>query len=329
MTLTTANSANTMPKVTVVIPAYNAMRYLPETMETVLAQTFTNFEVLVVNDGSTDNTAEWVSQVTDARVRMVSQANQGLAGARNTGIINALGEYIAFIDADDLWERTKLEKQVRCLDENPEVGLVYTWTALADENGKPTGRVISSHAEGNVWQQLLEFNMVCCGSTPLIRRICFDKVGLFSVELRTSEDWDMWLRMAPKFHFGVVKEPLIRYRQHSHTLSKKLHSMLETSRIVIERTFADAPTELLHLRNRSYGCIYLYLSWRAIENMDYQQAISFRNSACAHRPQLLFSPKCIRLSLVIRLIHWFGPQIYSQMLQLVYVLRRSLVTVGR
>ena len=318
-----------MPKVTVVIPAYNAMRYLPETMETALAQTFTDFEVLVVNDGSTDHTAEWISQVTDPRVRIVSQENKGLAGARNTGIAHAKGEYIAYLDADDLWEPTKLEKQVRCLDENPEVGLVYTWTALADQYGKSTGRVISSHAEGNVWQELIEFNMVCCGSTPLIRRSCFDVVGLFSPDVSPSDDWDMWLRIANKFAFGVVKEALIRYRQHPSNSSKNFQLMLDTSRTLIERTFASAPTESLYLRNRSYGSIYLYLGWRAIENMDYKQALHFRQQACAHRPQLYFSPRCVRLRLAIALIRWFGPQVYSWVLGLVYTLRRGLVPAGR
>jgi glycosyltransferase involved in cell wall biosynthesis len=318
-----------MPKVTVVIPAYNAMRYLPETMETALAQTFTDFEVLVVNDGSTDHTAEWVSQVTDPRVRIVSQENKGLAGARNTGIAHAKGEYIAYLDADDLWEPTKLEKQVRCLDENPEVGLVYTWTALADQDGKSTGRVISSHAEGNVWQELIEFNMVCCGSTPLIRRSCFDVVGLFSPDVSPSDDWDMWLRIANKFSFGVVKEALIRYRQHPSNSSKNFQLMLDTSRTLIERTFASAPTESLYLRNRSYGSIYLYLGWRAIENMDYKQAMHFRQQACAHRPQFYFSPRCIRLGVAITLMRWFGPQTYSRALAVVYALRRGLIPAGR
>ncbi|MGB5963087.1 MAG: glycosyltransferase family A protein [Coleofasciculaceae cyanobacterium] len=318
-----------MPKVTVVIPAYNAMRYLPETMETALAQTFTDFEVLVVNDGSTDNTAEWVSQVTDPRVRIVSQENKGLAGARNTGIAHAKGEYIAYLDADDLWEPTKLEKQVRCLDENPEVGLVYTWTALADQYGKSTGRVISSHAEGNVWHELIEFNMVCCGSTPLIRRSCFDVVGLFSPDVSPSDDWDMWLRIANKFSFGVVKEALIRYRQHPSNSSKNFQLMLDTSRTLIERTFASAPTESLYLRNRSYGSIYLYLGWRAIENTDYKQAMHFRQQACAHRPQFYFSPRCIRLGVAITLMRWFGTQTYSRALAVVYALRRGLISAGR
>ena len=193
----------TTPTVTVVIPSYNSLRYIAETMETVFNQTYQDFEVLIVNDGSTDGTAEWIEQLSkkESRVRMISQANKGLPGARNTGIKQARGKYIAILDADDLWEPTKLEKQVDSLDNNPEVGLCYTWTALADSEGNSTGRVVASHAQGNVWQQLTEMNMVCCGSTPMIRRSCFDDVGLFDENLRFSEDWDMWLRIAAGISF--------------------------------------------------------------------------------------------------------------------------------
>jgi glycosyltransferase involved in cell wall biosynthesis len=318
----------TTPKVSVIIPTYNAMRYLPETMETALAQTMADFEVIVVNDGSTDSVIEWVAQITDPRVRIISQVNQGLSGARNTGVKNAKGEYVAFLDADDLWKPTKLEKQVACMESNPQVGLVYTWTAMADQNGKPTGRVIASEAEGDVWQQLIEFNMVCCGSTPLIRRSCFEQIGSFAADVSPSDDWDMWLRIATQYKFGVVKEPLILYRQHPGNSSKNLQRMLETSRILIERTFATAPTELLHLRNRSYGSICLYLGWRAIETLDTEQAMHFRQQACAHRPQLSLSPRCVRLGLAILLARRFGPQTYTKVLHWIYRLRRSLAGTG-
>lgn len=102
-----------MPKVSVVIPAYNAMSYLPETVASVLNQTFEDYEVIVVNDGSKDDIKIWIAQLADTRIKLISQENQGLSGARNTGIAHAQGEYVAFLDADDLWAPTKLEKQVQ------------------------------------------------------------------------------------------------------------------------------------------------------------------------------------------------------------------------
>jgi glycosyltransferase involved in cell wall biosynthesis len=326
----TEPTAKQTPKVSIVIPAYNAMDFLPETIETIINQTYTDFEVLVIDDGSLDNVVEWVSQLQDPRVKIVSQANQGVSGARNKGIELARGEYMAFSDADDLWESTKLAKQVERLDQDSTVGLVYVWTALADQNGIPTGRVVSSNAEGNVWQQLTALNMVCCGSTPLVRRCCFETVGLFAVDISFSEDWDMWLRIAAKYPFAVVKEPLLRYRQHQNNTSRNCQLMLKDSRIIIERAFSSAPIELLHLRNRSYGCIYLYLGWRAIEDMDYLQSIYFRSSAIAHFPQLFFSSKYIRLIIRTSLLRWFGANFYSKLLGSIYNFRRlSVMSANR
>jgi glycosyltransferase involved in cell wall biosynthesis len=318
------NPENSVPKVSVVIPAYNAMKYLAETMDSVFNQTYQDFEVLIVDDGSVDDTFNWVSQLSqkEPKVKLISQTNQGVQKARNKGIREARGEYIAFLDADDLWEPTKLRKQVDSLDSNSAAGLCYTWTALADKQGKATGRVIKSHFEGNVWQQLTEFNFVCCGSTPLIRRSCFDTIGLFAEDLPFSEDWDLWLRIALKYPFAVVKEPLIRYRQHEAGISKNCQSMLETSRILIERNFATVPTELLHYRNRSYGCIYLYLGWRAIENQNHQQALELSAQAIAHRPQLFFSAAYIRLRVAILIRRWLGASFYAQLKEFVFTVRR-------
>ena len=317
------------PMVTVVLPSYNSMHYIAETMETVLNQTYQDFEVLVVNDGSTDDTPNWINRLSqkEPKVRMVSQANQGLAGARCTGVTNAKGKYVAFIDDDDLWEPTKLEKQVNSLESNPQAGLCYTWTALADSGGKATGRVIASNAEGNVWKQMTEMNIVCCGSTPMIRRSCFDEVGLFDHEVSPSDDWDMWWRISARYPFTLVREALILYRQHPNNSSKKCEHMLATSRILIERNFANAPMELLHLRNRSYGCIYLYLGWRAIENNDYQQAKEFRDRAMSHRPQLYFSAKSIRLSMAILIQRWLGADFYTQIKELIFSVRRRGISV--
>jgi glycosyltransferase involved in cell wall biosynthesis len=168
-----------MPKVTIIIPAYNAMKYLPETLESVQEQTLTDFEVLIINDGSSDGIVEWASQITDLRVRLISQENQGTAVARNTGIVESQGEYIAFLDADDIWEPTKLEKQAQCLDNNPLVGLVDAWTAFIDENGKLTGLVMKHETEGDVYKEVVETcdSSVCCGSSPMIRRSCFGHLG--------------------------------------------------------------------------------------------------------------------------------------------------------
>lgn len=316
-----------MPKVSIIIPAYNAVAYLPETLESVFKQTFTDFEVLIIDDGSSDGTVEWASQIADSRVKLISQTNQGSSVARNTGITAAQGEYIALLDADDIWEQTKLEKQVRFLEENPSVGLVDTWTVLVDQQNKSTGKVIVSHAEKDAWKQLVQFKTVCCcDSTPLIRRSCFETVGLFNPDLPFLEDLDMWIRLASSYEFGVVKEPLVRYRQHPGSKSTNCQGMLEAFRTIIEKAFESVPAEVLPLRDKGYGRVNLYLAWRAINNQDYKQAIHFNHQAIAHYPQLILSWDFLRQSIALALLKRLGSQTYDRARSLVQTMRRSIST---
>lgn len=321
-----------MPKVSVVIPAYNSMNYLPETIASLLAQTFTDWEAIVVNDGSTDETEQWVSQHSDRRIKLISQENQGLSGARNTGIAHATGDYIAFLDADDLWSPTKLEKQVQCLDENPEAGLVYTWVAYIDENARPTGRIFKNQAEGNVWKTLIEHNIVESGSVAMVRRECFDTCGTFDRNLRSFvEDWDMWLRIAARYPFKVVQEPLVYYRQHSTSASRNWEAMEQSYRLVIEKAFEGVAPELQYLKGRSYGAAYLCLGWKPLQSAkkDYKMAIHFRQKAVQSYPQLRYSKEYLRLSVAIALMRWFGQDGYRKFLSVMQGLRGRLVTVKR
>lgn len=322
-----------MPTVSVIVPAYNAMTYLPETIANLLEQTYTDFEVVVVNDGSTDNIEEWVTQISDSRVRLVSQENKGLATARNTGIKASQGEYLAFLDADDLWESTKLAKQVQVLDSHPEVGLVYSWVTYIAQEGKTTGRTVSYQAEGDVWRELVQKNLIECGSVPMVRLSCLEKVGLFDEQLsylNVGEDWDMWLRIAARYPFKVIKEPLVYYRQLSGSASKNCEQVAKSFRAVIEKAFADAPLELLPLRNKSYGNAYLTLGWKAIQSQakDFQQGNYWRSQAIRHNPWLFLSKEHFRLSMAIAIMQWLGTDGYQQFLYILYGLRRRFKFSG-
>ncbi|MCP6757349.1 MAG: glycosyltransferase family 2 protein [Fischerella sp. CENA71] len=313
-----------MPKVSVIIPAYNAMTYLPETVGSVLRQSFTDFEVLIIDDGSSDTIQQWASQVQDPRLRLISQENQGASAARNNGIAHAQGEYLAFLDADDLWEATKLEKQVLCLENYSAAGLVYTWTAFIDPTGKPTGRVFASKAEGDVWNQLIEHNIIECGSSPMIRRDCFAAVGLFDCNLLAVEDWEMWVRIASRYPFALLKEPLTYYRQLSTSLSKNWQLMAQCFPLFIEKVFDSAPAERLYLKNHSYYQANLCLAWKCLQSTDrdYKQAILFRQQAIIHYPQKRYSLEYLRLSLAITLMRYLGSDGYNQVMEIIYALRR-------
>ena len=315
-----------MPKVSVVIPAYNAMTYLPDTLNSVLQQTFRDFEVLIIDDGSTDYIQTWVAQnVTDPRIRLIAQANQGLSAARNIGIANAQGEYVAFLDADDLWESTKLEKQVHYLNNNLAVGLVYNWISIIDAKGKPTGRVWSGNIEGNVLVELLQRNIIDCPSV-LVRRKCFEDVGMFDPTLRSVEDWDMWIRIATRYPFAVTKEPLVYYRQHASNMSKNWSVMEKAFHQVIEKSFQSVPSEWQYLRNNSLGYANLCLAWKALQSQDRDERLAskFQQQAIAHYPKLRYSRENFRLTLAIVSFHWLGSNYYSRLLSLAYALRRRI-----
>ncbi|BAZ10229.1 putative glycosyl transferase [Calothrix sp. NIES-4071] len=300
-----------MTKVSVIIPAYNAMRYLPQTLDSVLQQTFTDFEVVIVNDGSSDNIAEWAPQLKDSRVRLITQANQGVSAARNKGIANSTGEYIAFLDADDLWAPEYLEKQFNYLDKHPHVGVVYTWTKLIDEFGKPINRIFASHAEGMIWKKLLNDDVISTGSSAMVRRLCIDDIGGFDTQLAHAEDLDFWLRIAKKYEFAVIKEPLSSYRQHPGSVTKNRDKMMRGLQTVYEKAFATAPLDMLYLRNQAYANLFIGFAWLAIDDGNILIASKYRNQAFLQYPFVCFREIYLRLNLAIFMMRLFGDRGYD------------------
>jgi glycosyltransferase involved in cell wall biosynthesis len=303
------------------------MKYLPDTLQSVWRQTFTDFEVIVVDDGSSDNIKQWASQIKDPRVQFISQTNQGVSTARNAGILASTGEYIALLDADDLWAPTKLETHVLYLDNNPEVGLVCSWTAMMNAQGEPTGRLFKPVADGNVYSKILVKNIIDCPST-VIRRACFEKVGLFNTNIRYNEDWEMWIRIAAVYQFAVIKEPLVYYRQHPNNVSKNWHQMQQGFTRVIKSAFETAPKELQHLKNPSYGHANLVLAWKALQSKDkdYQLAANFLASALHYNPKQILTPEFWRLSIAIALMRYLGLEGYNRFLEIVYAFRTRFST---
>jgi len=319
------------PKVSVIIAAYNAMRFLPTTLDSVFRQTFSDYEVIIVNDGSSDDIEQWIAGVTHSGVKFVSQNNQGLSAARNTGLNYAEGQYIAFLDADDLWDPTKLEKQVRVLDENSDVGLVYNWVDSIDENGNIQWSIRKNSVEGNVWQKLIEHNLIECGSVPMIRYSCFEAVGVFDKKIDYAQGWDMWLRIAAYYPFKVIKEPLTYYRSHPHNKSKNWEPVELNHKIIIEKAFKSAPDNLKHLKNKSYGFAYLILAWKILQSFGkvHPKVLYFQRQAIQHSPQVIFSRQNIRLSAAIILVSLLKFHGYSKFRSIVRLLIRKIVSFSK
>jgi glycosyltransferase involved in cell wall biosynthesis len=300
-----------MPTVSVIIPAYKAMAFLPETLESVLNQTFTDLEVLIINDGSPDGIVEWASEIKDSRVKLISQENQGLSGARNTGIWSSQGEYLAFLDADDIWEANKLEKQVEYLEKHLDVGLVSSWISNVDRNGNLIDIYDCSEAGKNLTKELFRSNILYCGSTPLARRICFEKVGFFDRSLKSAEDWDMWLRIAMHFSIFVIPEPLVRYRRYHNSMSTNFRLMIQELDKVMERSFQYAPEEFKNVERIGSSHLSIKYAWGYLIKEDFHEAFWFAKQAFIRRPKLIFSISYLHLIFLIAAKQFLKPQTYK------------------
>ena len=228
------------PLVTVVIPSYNYGHFVTQAVDSALAQTYPRREIVVVDDGSTDDTAQRLSAYGE-RIRYIRQANQGLHAARNTGIAAARGELIAFLDSDDLWHPRKLELQVRCFREHPQAGLVAAETAATLAGGwaalpEPMNLV----AEQVTLAQLL----VCSrfgASSVVVRRECLTRLGTFEDGYRGVEDRDLWIRIAAHYPVYHLKWPLWWYREHGTSMSFGVARMEEHEIRVLRRALATLP----------------------------------------------------------------------------------------
>ncbi len=218
-------------RISVVIPSYNAAPYLGEAIESVLAQGRDDVEIIVVNDGSTDNTAEVARKYGD-RIVYIEQDNQGVAGARNTGILAAQGDYIALLDADDAYYPGALDNMAGYLDQHPDIGLVCGDLMMFDE----TGDLHLASASGGKPQNPANFRWEVAtynlnNSAVMVRREAFDKVGLFEPRLRIGEDWMMWVVMARRYNMAYIDAPLARYRLHGKNVSARQAEMDASNRL--------------------------------------------------------------------------------------------------
>jgi glycosyltransferase involved in cell wall biosynthesis len=259
-----------MPLVSVIIPVYNGEKTIRETIESVLKQTCSDFELLVINDGSQDSTLEVVSSFQDDRLKVFSYPNSGLAASRNRGIDRACGEYISFIDADDLWTPNKLEFQLKALQENDKAAVAYSWTAYINELSQSLNQGSYMKVNGDVYAKLLLIDFIASGSNPLIRRQALTEVGGFDESLSTAADWDMWLRLAARYHFACVPSPQILYRMSVNSMSSNVYKQEAESLQVIEKAFSHVPDSLAYLKPFSLANLYKSLTLRALERCSGQ-----------------------------------------------------------
>ncbi len=302
-----------MPTISVVIPAYNAERTILKTVESVRKQTFSNLEIIVINDGSTDRTLELLQSIKDERLKVFSYKNGGLPKARNRGISHAAGEFLSFIDADDLWTSDKLETQLAALQQHSEAGVAYSWTCYfldgQEESIFPYDPVFFA---GNVYTKLLVNNFIASGSNILVRRKAIESVGEFDPTLKSCEDWDFYLRLAASWHFVVVPKHQILYRQSSNTMTSKVEVIEREGLRVVEKAYQVVPLEYQCLKNQSLAWIYEYCTQQYLKHSTDIKGVNqagqkLWKAICLH-PQILLEDYA--QSLIRWLIKkWFKTQL--------------------
>lgn len=310
----------TQPDITVVMPVYNVEPYVKASVESVLAQSFDNFELLIIDDGGTDRSIDICREFVDPRMRIISQKNRGLAGARNTGIRYARAGIIAFLDSDDLWHRHKLARHFEHLSQRPEVGVSYSGARLIDDDGRDVGIDQLPKLTGIQSKDIYLRNPVSNGSTPVIRRAALDEIARpsplhpgeqvwFDEHLRQSEDIDCWLRIAllSSWKFEGIPGPLTAYRVNAGGLSANVVKQFDSWTYVRDKVRSLSPAFARRWEASAEAFQLRYLARRAIRMRDQKLALdlawkSLRKAPLAVLGEPVKTATTIAAALALRIV---------------------------
>jgi glycosyltransferase involved in cell wall biosynthesis len=281
-------------RITALIPTYNSERYLRATIDSVLAQTYPVYEVIVVDDGSTDRTQE-ILTTYGSQIRYIRQANAGPPVARNTGLAHATGDFIALLDSDDLWVSRKIERQVDYLRRHPSCGLVYTDMKTFDDSGIIEESVKISRnlnlPSGHIFPEMF-YETLFQTSAVLVRKSCIDAVGEFDMDLRMGDDYELFLRISRHYDLGYVDEPLVLYRQHAtqgtRTWGKELQGGVPWEFLVLKKIVDRYPEIFEELGrekvNQRLSKPYAALAYACLADGDHKNARRLLRTAIHYWP---------------------------------------------
>jgi glycosyltransferase involved in cell wall biosynthesis len=252
------------PAVSVIIPTHNRAHIIPQTIDSVLAQTFRDFEIIVIDDGSTDDTSAVLQKRYGEKITCIRTKNCGLSAARNRGITAARGQYIAFLDDDDAWLPDKLKLQTALMQNNPSLGLVYCgcYTIAADDTVISETRPLK---RGELFEDLLRSNdIVGSASAVLVAGSLFSKAGCFDETLTACEDWDMWIRIARDFPIDFIDKPLVMVRRHHTSMQQNILNMEQATFSVLNKYWTEQALEqgLKEKKRGVYSAHCVNFAWK-------------------------------------------------------------------
>lgn len=282
---------NENPKVSVIIPCYNGEKFIREAVESVLDQTYQNFEIIIVDDGSTDNSKATIElYLTDGRIKFIQHGrNRGIPAARNTGIKASTGHFIAFLDQDDIWYPEKLEKSLCAFDKGAEsLGVVFSDVNIEERDGSVTRRTHRKYDSVKLGRKgfirtLFMGNFIPTSSV-VTRKICFNKLGLLDERLYGGDDFDFWLRVAGTFDFRYLSEVLLKIRRHSDNASSKaVYTMIDQSMSIIVPKAIQRYPFLASLKGRKTSSLYYSFGAYLIRDGEAAKARKFFIKAIRER----------------------------------------------
>ena len=292
-----------MKLVSVIVPVYNVENYIAQTIKSILNQTYPHFELLIVDDESPDRSREICQQFRDKRIKIISQKNRGLAGARNTGIRHAQGDYLAFLDSDDLWLPEKLARHVQHLESNPQVGVSFSRSQFIDSEGQSLGIYQMPKLQNITPSHLLCRNPIGNGSAPVIRRQVFEAICFqdnlhgevenfyFDENFRQSEDIECWLRIAAETPWQIegIPEALTLYRVDGEGLSANLFKQFDSWKQMIDKHRDRSPELIAKWENPARAYQLRYLARRAVRLKNGDMAVKLTHQALATHWQIVLN----------------------------------------
>lgn len=295
------------PKVSVIITTYNREKFLRETITSVLSQSYNDFELIIIDDGSTDKTKDIVDSFTDERISYYYQQNKGQNIARNLGMSISQGEYIAHVDSDDLWINTKLEKQVKILNEKKDIGLVYCGTKLIDCNSEFVKKLKIHNHNGYVLDKLLMSNFLYNGSNTLFRKTCLTKVVNFDESVNRMTDWQFYLKFSIYYKFYSIPEYLVLYRVHDTNMSINYIKYKKNGFKILYKAFKSPYIikNYSNLKRLAYAMRYRFLAHRCLELNHTKELRYYAGKAIRMSPNILYRSNLLLIIFMSFCSQWF------------------------
>ncbi|HEX6897091.1 MAG TPA: glycosyltransferase [Bryobacteraceae bacterium] len=276
------------PQVSVILPLYNVARFVGEAAASVLSQSWSDLELIAIDDGSTDDTVVEFQRAADPRASLIRSEHRGAAAARNSGIRRARGRYIAFMDGDDVWLPGKLEHDIAYLEAHPAADLVFSSMRIVDESGQDVGRTVRTWSGVATLRDLLIENLIGT-DTVVMRRDVFEQIGFFDEELPAGSDYDFWLGMAalrPHTIHGVPRVSAL-YRRHSGQLTANWEEQLRNWNKTMAKMRGPCPSDFAGVEKVSSAGIHRALAAIAYENGDCDAAVRLFQKALRAAPAFL------------------------------------------